>query len=146
MPSTSSSSYGWKFAATKRDSCAALTSQLNQPVGTLADFIIYWFLTDFYTVFPISQYAKYGGCSTTVRLDMPGWKRRTIARPQAPRLRLRAVHQRRKLSEQVAAVVGPGSRFGVVLDAEYRTRLVCQTLDRLVIQIDMRNFGNLGIQ
>src|SRR5207237_6301206 len=50
-----------------------------------------------------------------------------------------SVHAFDELLEQVIGVVRPGRRFRMVLHAEHRFRLVTQTLDGAVVQIDVRD-------
>src|SRR5687768_6728352 len=55
------------------------------------------------------------------------------------RLRLPRLHQLQKAIEQVAAVVWPRGRLGVVLHAEYGTRFVLESLDRVVVEVPVRD-------
>jgi len=49
-------------------------------------------------------------------------------------------HQLIETLEQIPAVVGAGARLGVILNAEGWDFEAADALDRLVVQVDMRDF------
>src|SRR5262249_28245559 len=59
-----------------------------------------------------------------------------------------SVHQLAELLEQVAAIVRPGGRFGMVLDAEHRQPAVAHALQGSIVQIHVRRLqlGREGLR
>src|SRR5213080_2304695 len=78
----------------------------------------------------------------SVRLGMfQIWRRAvmTAGGGRLPRTSAPFFHDVEKLPEQVVRIVRPGRSFRVVLHAEHRLRLVAESLDRAVVQVDVRD-------
>src|SRR5260370_23037032 len=58
----------------------------------------------------------------------------------------RLPHQFGEIVEQVVRIVRSGRGFGMVLHAEYRLAAVAETLQRLIVQIDVGDFDLTQIE